>query len=104
MKFPKLLLIAVFMMLSSVATYADEEGYIGEITLFSGSFAPRSHAFCEGQILSISSNQVLFSLLGTAYGGDGRTTFALPNLKEAEKSLGGVRYIIQTAGLYPSRR
>lgn len=103
MKFPKLLLIAVFMMVSSVASYADDEGYIGEVTLFAGNFAPRFHAFCNGQILSISSNQVLFSLLGSTYGGDGRTTFALPNLQEAEKSLKGVRYIIQTEGIYPSR-
>ena len=55
--------------------------YIGDIYVFAGTFAPRGWAFCEGQILSISQNQALFSLLGTTYGGNGQTTFALPNLK-----------------------
>jgi len=54
---------------------------IGEIRMFSGNFAPRSWALCEGQILPIAQNQALFSLLGTIYGGDGRTTFALPDLR-----------------------
>ena len=54
--------------------------YIGEIRLFAGNFAPRGFMYCNGQILSIASNTALFSLLGTTYGGDGQTTFALPNL------------------------
>ena len=54
---------------------------IGEIKLFAGNFAPRSWAFCEGQLLAISQNSALFSILGTTYGGDGRTTFALPDLR-----------------------
>lgn len=54
---------------------------IAEIKLFGGSFAPRAWAFCEGQLLSVSSNTALFSLLGTTYGGDGRSTFALPDLR-----------------------
>ena len=58
-----------------------QEGYIGEIRLFGGNFAPRGWALCEGQLLAISSNQALFSILGTTYGGDGRTTFALPDLR-----------------------
>lgn len=57
------------------------EPYLGEIKMFAGNFAPRGWAFCEGQLLPISSNQGLFSLLGTMYGGDGRTTFALPDLR-----------------------
>ena len=57
------------------------EGTIGEVRLFAGNFAPRSWAFCEGQLLAISSNTALFSILGTTYGGDGRTTFALPDLR-----------------------
>ena len=57
------------------------EGYIGEIRLFGGNFAPRSWAFCDGQLLPISQNTALFSILGTMYGGDGRTTFALPDLR-----------------------
>lgn len=55
--------------------------FIGMIVLFGGNFAPRSWAYCEGQLLSINSNSALFSILGTTYGGDGRTTFGLPNLK-----------------------
>jgi microcystin-dependent protein len=51
------------------------------IALFAGSFAPRSWAFCSGQILGISTNTALFSLLGTTYGGNGQTTFALPDLR-----------------------
>lgn len=55
--------------------------YIGEIRLFAGNFAPRGWAFCHGQLLPISQYSALFSLLGTTYGGDGRTTFALPDLR-----------------------
>lgn len=54
---------------------------LAEVTLFAGNFAPRSWAFCWGQILPISTNQSLFSLIGTIYGGDGRSTFALPDLR-----------------------
>jgi microcystin-dependent protein len=57
------------------------EPFVGEIRMFGGNFAPRSWAFCDGQLLPISQNQALFSLLGTTYGGDGRTTFALPDLR-----------------------
>jgi len=57
------------------------EGTIGEIRGFAGTFAPRSWAFCQGQLLAISQNQALFSILGTTYGGDGRTTFGLPDLR-----------------------
>lgn len=58
----------------------DEEPLLGQIEPFAGNFAPGGWAFCDGQVLSISQNTALFSLLGTTYGGDGRTTFALPNL------------------------
>ena len=54
---------------------------IGDIKMFAGNFAPRSWAFCNGQVLPISQNTALFSLLGTTYGGDGRINFALPNLQ-----------------------
>ena len=57
------------------------EGFLGEIRFFAGNFAPRSWAFCEGQLLPISQNSALFSILGTIYGGDGRTTFALPDMR-----------------------
>lgn len=54
---------------------------LGQIMLFAGNFAPRGWAFCDGQLLAISQNSALFSILGTTYGGDGRTTFALPDLR-----------------------
>ncbi len=57
------------------------EPFIGEIRMFAGTFAPRSWAFCDGQLLGVSENEALFSLLGTIYGGDGRTTFGLPDLR-----------------------
>ena len=55
--------------------------YIGEIRLFPYNFAPRGWAFCEGQLIAIDRNPVLFALLGTTYGGDGVTCFALPDLR-----------------------
>jgi microcystin-dependent protein len=57
------------------------EPFLGQIKLFGFNFAPRGWAFCDGQLLPINQNQALFSLLGTTYGGDGRTTFALPDLR-----------------------
>lgn len=54
--------------------------FIGEITVFAGNFAPTGWAFCSGQLLPIAQNTALFSILGTNYGGDGRSTFGLPNL------------------------
>ncbi len=57
------------------------EPFIGEIVMFGGNFAPRQWALCDGQLLAISQNTALFSILGTTYGGDGRTTFALPDLR-----------------------
>ena len=56
-------------------------GTIGEIRAFGGNFAPRAWALCNGQLLAISQNTALFSILGTTYGGDGRTSFALPDLR-----------------------
>lgn len=57
------------------------EPFLSEIRLFSFHFAPKGWAFCNGQLLQINQNQALFSLLGTTYGGDGRTTFALPDYR-----------------------
>lgn len=57
------------------------EPFLGEIKMFAGNFAPRQWALCEGQLLPINSYQALFSILGTTYGGDGRTSFALPDLR-----------------------
>jgi microcystin-dependent protein len=55
--------------------------YVGEIRMFGGNFAPAGWMFCEGQIISISENETLFQLIGTTYGGDGESTFALPDLR-----------------------
>ena len=57
------------------------EPYIGQIMMFAGNFAPKGWALCEGQVLSIAQNTALFSILGTTYGGNGQTTFALPDLR-----------------------
>ena len=75
------------------------EGTIGEVKYFAGNFAPRCWAFCNGAMLSIASNTALFSILGTTYGGDGRTTFALPKIED----LNGCKAIIAIEGVYPSR-
>src|SRR5215510_5130619 len=55
--------------------------FIGEIRMFAGNFAPAGWAFCNGALLPISENDALFNLIGTTYGGDGQSTFALPNLQ-----------------------
>lgn len=65
----------------SSGTTQGVEPFIGEIIMFGGNFAPRGWALCEGQLLPISQNQSLFAILGTIYGGDGRTTFGLPDLR-----------------------
>lgn len=57
------------------------EPYIGDIIMFGSNFAPRGWAFCNGQLMPIAQNTALFSIIGTTYGGDGRTTFALPDLR-----------------------
>lgn len=71
------LLFALFFVF--LLTKAQDQ-FIGEIRIFAGNFAPRYWAFCDGQLLPISQNTALFSLLGTTYGGNGQTNFALPNL------------------------
>ena len=58
------------------------EPFIGLIKMFGGNFAPRGWAFCDGQLLQVSSNTALFSILGTVYGGDGRVTFGLPDMRD----------------------
>ena len=57
------------------------EPFLGQVVMFAGNFAPRGWALCDGQLLPINQHQALFSILGTTYGGDGRTTFALPDLR-----------------------
>lgn len=65
----------------SGGTASAQDCYLGEVRMFAGNFSPRGWAAAEGQLLPISQNTALFSLLGTTYGGDGRTTFALPDLR-----------------------
>lgn len=57
------------------------EGMIGEVRMFAGTFAPKNWSFCQGQIIAIASNTALFSILGTTYGGNGTTTFGLPDMQ-----------------------
>lgn len=78
MKLKSLLLGILFFV--SFSAFSQEEALLGSIKLFAGNYAPRGWAFCNGQVMNISQNQALFSILGTTYGGDGRSTFALPNL------------------------
>ena|SRR6185437_15670495 len=74
--------------------------YIGEIRMFGGNFAPVGWLFCQGQILPIDQYDVLFNLIGTTYGGDGQTTFALPNLASRFPVHQGSGYVLgQTGGV-----
>jgi microcystin-dependent protein len=72
--------------------------FLGEVKLMSFAFAPRGWAACNGQLLPINQNQALFSLLGTYYGGDGRTTFALPNLQGRTPIHGGLQSVGTSGG------
>lgn len=124
-----LLIIGLALIISVSASAQD--AMLAEVKLFAGNFAPRGWAFCDGQLMDISTNSALFSILGTMYGGDGRTTFGLPDLrgrvpvgvgtapgldqvKPGQKAANGgegtkgqptlgMHYIIATQGIYPSR-
>ena len=78
------------------------EPYIGEIRMFGGNFAPRGWAMCDGQLLSIAENDVLYTLLGTTYGGDGQNTFGVPDLRGRTPSHQGTKngqtYVIGQPG------
>ena len=117
---------------SSSVSHAGVDPFIGEIILFGGNFCPRGYIPAEGQLLKISNNTALFSLYGTIYGGDGRTTFGIPDLRsraavgaadetghlrlgdktrrttqERYTNLGvghlAIKYCVATDGIYPSR-
>ncbi|WP_121631628.1 phage tail protein [Tropicibacter alexandrii] len=75
------LALAAASLVANVGPAAAQEGFIGQVTAFPYTFCPRSWARADGSLLPISSNTALFSILGTTYGGDGRTTFALPDLQ-----------------------
>ena len=78
------------------------EPFLSEIRIMSFNFAPKGWALCNGQLLPINQNQALFSLLGDTFGGDSRTTFALPNL-QGKAPAPGLQYCIAVAGIFPSR-
>ena len=75
------------------------ESMTAEVKYFAGNYAPRDWAFCDGEILPIVKYQALYSILGDRFGGDGRTTFALPKIED----LNGCKAIICLDGIYPSR-
>jgi len=72
--------------------------YVGEIRMFAGNFAPAGWMFCEGQLLPISENETLFQLIGTTYGGDGESTFALPDLRGRTPIHQGNGFILAETG------
>lgn len=76
------------------------EELIGVIKLFSGNFTPQGFMECNGQLLNLQQNVALFSIIGTTYGGNGQTDFALPKLTPPDEKM---RYIICVEGIYPNR-
>ena len=76
---------------------------LGQIQLFAFNFVPKGWMLCDGTALPISQYQAVFALVGTTYGGDGRSTFALPNLKGKEP-IPGTEYCICVEGIFPSRQ
>ncbi len=78
--------------------------FIGQICTFPWSWAPRGWAKCDGQLLQIAENQALFALIGIEFGGDGRTTFALPKMPPVKTDNGGdLDYFVNLEGIFPSR-
>ena len=94
---------AVFLVLFTYAVDNSmaQEPFVGEIRLFPYNFEPSGWIRCEGQFLPVSQYPILFSLLGTTFGGDGRTSFHLPNLSEGPAA--NTFYYISLTGAYPSR-
>ena len=96
------LILAAIMLLPNAGL--AQERYLGEIDYFPYTFCPRDYLPADGRLLSIAQNQALFSLLGTTYGGNGQTTFALPMLKPLRSESGGlVTPCIVMQGVFPSR-
>lgn len=75
------IVILVFLLIGNQKGFCQDNPYIGQIKMFAGNFAPAGWALCNGQLLPISENEALFAIIGTTYGGDGQTTFALPDLR-----------------------
>ena len=91
-------LITFFIALLIIANIQAQDQYLGEIKICSFNFAPKGWAFCNGQLLQINQNQALFSLLGTTYGGNGVTTFALPDLRGRMVIGSGDEYVLGQMG------
>lgn len=100
-----IIVISFFTQGLNYKSYASDV-FLGEIHLYSFDFAPQGWAKCEGQILSIQQNTALFALIGTTFGGNGTTTFALPDLRTAavqfENSPQPMCYYIALQGIFPS--
>lgn len=110
-RFVSMMIILTLLLSLPVEVSAGWDPFVGQICLFPFNFAPAGWASCDGQLLPISQNTALFSLLGTTYGGDGKSTFALPNLNKRtpdgvsahpldEYSVG---YCIALQGIFPYR-
>lgn len=78
------------------------EPFLGQIQLFPYNYAPQGWLYCAGQLLPISQNEALFSLLGAQFGGDGQTSFGLPDLRGKEP-VPNLHYCIAMSGIYPTR-
>lgn len=83
---------------AQAAPDGSDSPYIGEIRMFAGNFAPTDWQFCNGQLLAISGNEALFSLIGTTYGGNGTTTFGLPDLRGRAPMLAGAGFTLGQIG------
>ncbi|NNC51867.1 MAG: tail fiber protein [Erythrobacter sp.] len=104
MKFGKTLVIAAMALSAGFASTPAQaqDRYLAEVILVGQNFCPRGTMPADGKLLAISQYTALFSLLGTTYGGDGRSTFGLPDLRSDAPA--GMRYCVVTEGIYPSRR
>jgi microcystin-dependent protein len=89
---------------SASGAFAQSDPFLGQVMIFGGNFCPRGWALMNGQLMPISQNQALFSLLGTTYGGDGRASFALPTAKPVFTGTGAAFVTcIALVGVFPAR-
>lgn len=97
--------VAVFMHATASRAAEDPEVVLlGEVRLMALTTAPEGWMLCDGQLLKVNENQALFALLGPTFGGDGRQTYALPNLPPVKIGDGEMRYYIAVRGLFPPRQ
>ncbi len=95
-------LAAPILILGVATTARAGEAFLGEVRLLPHTTAPQGWLECNGQVLPINQNQAVFSLLSTTFGGNGQTTFALPNLHPVKLARGELRYYIAVVGIFPS--